>query len=395
MSIHRIGSGSDLVLYAPLPGNSNIVEDNLGEVLVQVVENQVDQQIKAPYYAPDSGIQKALDWIHSAIVSTFKKGDEFSELLLKTVFLESDEKTLEAINKLTQNQKKTLFKEVIIIGPDHNHIIEMDIFRIAIISKRFDLLRLLIQVARVNNFIISKLDEKKWNLAHFIALFSRGEFPLNDIDEINDLLNTPNFEGCTPHDFVTWLSEPDPVSIEAFGPDNGFVSPPDFKKIIGHYYWKRPCFSPGALLRLSYERPDLSRPAYLSTFLDPKIKIFVEKLTNEPCKILIRQMKGQDVPKLLRNQWECVASHNFAIGDIIALYSGTTFHDRWSAEGIPLGDKSFRICGDFRVDPNQGGGSLTEYINHGFPNCAFFSTYYKGLPILAVIALDNIYSGSV
>jgi len=53
-----------------------------------------------------------------------------------------------------------------------------------------------------------------------------------------------------------------------------------------------------------------------------------------------------------------------------------------------------KVCKDVWVDADIGGGSLAEFINHSFPNCACFPHQYRGLPVIAVIALEDLKANS-
>ena len=54
-----------------------------------------------------------------------------------------------------------------------------------------------------------------------------------------------------------------------------------------------------------------------------------------------------------------------------------------------MGGKAIRICEGFHVDSEHEGG-LGQFINHGFPNCAFYYHSYRGLPLVAIVALDDL-----
>jgi hypothetical protein len=190
------------------------------------------------------------------------------------------------------------------------------------------------------------------------------------------------------------LSAPSLVSVAAFGAEHGLITPTDFLRYTGHSYWIKPRYTPGALLRLCFGNPEFDGPAYLLTFLGPKIVSYIETLDNQPCKLKIRKMQGKEVPKELQGQWECLAAQDLQRGSIVALYTGTIFYSR-GREPVLLGDKAFGLCKDFVVDPDQGGGSMAEFINHGFPNCASISYLDEERPVMVIIALEDLKKDAV
>lgn len=344
----------------------------------------------------DAGIHIALTWIMEELKTYADKGDVYSKILIDTVFLPTEKEAIEAIEKLPEEKKKILIENGLRLGPDKLHSITLDVLRLAALVKRFDLLRYLFQEVKARGFDTKSVDKRfKWNLAHFIALHSEGKFPIMDIPEVVAMLESPNLAGATPLDFVTWLSEPSPVSVRAFGPKTDFTRSGMLKSLIGHYYWQRSRFTPGALLRLGYESPILDAPVYISNLLAPKICQFIEGIEKAPCKLHIRQMEGNEVPEPLHGQWECLASQDLVAGEIIALYCGRVDDRKWKDPSVKLRNKAFKVCKNFRIDPDQGGGSLPEFINHGFPNCGKLDGLYKGLPIIVILALEKIKKGTV
>jgi len=343
----------------------------------------------------DPGIAFALSFFEMAI-QKYANEDTYAKLLEKIVFADSEEQAIKKMQELPCDNENFFLKECMYIAANQKQKIVVDVLRLTTLKGWFLLLKhLLIRIdeRKYPYDIAEKEDEFGWNIAHFLVLSGNGDIPLKDLPVIQAFLNRPNASGATPLDFQFWLSEPSPSSVAAFGIENEPSIPEDFQRLTGSKYWNRPCFTPGALLRLCFENLDISnRPAYLSMFLDPKIFMFIDNIRDAPNKLKIRQMYGKAVPKILHGQWECLTSQHVAKGEVIGLYSGAVIHSKWRGETL-LGDKSFSICDSFFVNANRA-GSLTQFINHSFPNCACFPCTFKGMPFFVVIALEDLKANS-
>lgn len=121
---------------------------------------------------------------------------------------------------------------------------------------------------------------------------------------------------------------------------------------------------------------------------------YIDQLPTQPDLLKIRKIQGPAVPPSLaslKGEWECLTSRPVNCGDVLALYSGTVAHSLWGVKGEKISTKRVAIHENrLWLDPELGGGSLTQFINHGFPNCAFFRHLYHRVPIIAIIALDDM-----
>lgn len=355
------------------------------EPVIQLVQGVVWPLTRAL----DPGISVALDFCKNGIEQLARGNDAYAELLLLFISFDSEEHAIQELGSWEDEKLKLLIGDSIGIGPSNEKNIMMDALRFAALNGRFNLFRYLLNKMKDFHIPIDKTDRFGWNLAHDIALHPDGASVINNIPEIAALANRGNNMGATALDFIFWLSEPTPIAIAALGDEHGLIDVVKFQIETRSNYWIRPRFTPGALLRLCFELPTIDRPSYLSNFLGPKITNYIDGLGGETNKLKIRKMEGKNVPKQLQGEWECLTSRKVAKGEVLALYSGTVTHSRWKGP-TQVGGKAFHVTDDFWVDADLGGGSLVQFINHGFPNCACFPHLYRGIPVDAVIALEDI-----
>lgn len=356
------------------------------------VNREVEDSTKISPKIMDTGLSAALEYFVMGNEKLLKTKDKYAMLLSKSIFLNSEAQAIVTIKSWDDETQKFFLTETIKFGTDEDHCILLNSLRLVAIQGRFSLLSFLLNKMKEYHLNIKDTeweDKFGWNLAHFVALHFNRTFPLQDIPEISNLYRCINKAGATPIDFTEWLSEPEPVPVSAFGKTIPPLNPEQFLKCTKSKYWIRPHFTPGAVLRLCFERPSFDQPEYLSTLLSKKIDLYLDNIKNQPCKLMIKKMTGTNVPKELQGEWECLLSQDIAKGEIIALYTGTVFHTKWS-RSVEVKGKALQAGENFFVDADQGGGSLAQFINHGFPNCAPIAHIYRGFPLIAIVALENL-----
>lgn len=380
---------------SPHPASSNVTSPVHPGSAAQV--NQAKQKIITAFPNIDRGIATALNAFTKVIVEAAKQqqGDLFLQFLNEIIFLDTEDRVIQLINSFDDEKQKLILQEHISIGPDlQKKFILCDLLRLTALQGRFSLLSHLLK--RVSHYQLKHNDDKDrfgWNIAHFIALHSKdGKFPIINAPELDGLLDKKNRSGATPRDFVYWVSKPDPITVPVFGHEHPPLDPIQFKEQIGTNYWIRPCFTPGALLRTDFEECQIvTCPKYLSSLIGEKANRFIDDIKRGTFsfKIKIRKMNGPNFPIQMQGQWESLVSRDVKKGEILALYTGTVRHQFWD-ESNEAGSKIYGIADGIFIDPETGGGSLTEFINHGFPNCACFPHIYQGLPFNVVIALEDL-----
>lgn len=340
------------------------------------------------------GIIKALEHCKQAIANYARQGDDYGKLMARLIDTNSEQEAIQLINNLGRQRLDTLITDFIQISTrDGKNFMMFNVLRISALQRRFFLMQSIFEKIRTHKIKFDKNDKEDrfgWNIAHFVALHStHGEFPATDIPEVNRLMDTKNKAGASPRDFALWLSRPNPPgAITVFGEEHPPLNPEQFKEQVGGNYWTRPFFTPGALLRTYFEVCEMDSPKYLTTLISCKINEFIEDAINgKNPNLKIQKMQE---PPPMKNQWECLTSQDVDEGDILALYSGTVRHRKWDTPSQTR-DKAHGLSNDFFIDA-ENGGSLSQFINHSFPNCACFPHLYKGLPMLAIVALQKLKS---
>ncbi len=356
-----------------------------------VIDAQPLQEVgKKPnvYKTPeiDLGIAHALNEIERSFETQVRQEIPYAQRLLP-FFRLSESESVQTLDEMPLN-----FLQILLTPQDSEERPLLDVFEFAALKGYFLLLRKLFQ-RREELVIPPAEDGSGWNIAHFAALHPQGTDALQTIPELQSQLDHPNCSGATPQDLLFWLSWPSSVSVKLFGPDHPPVTPEDFFTFTGNYYWDRPRFRPATLLYLALASPKIPKSLpYLSHLLGPKVDSYIQTLDNQPCKLYIKKMQGPQVPEPLKGQWECRASQDIAPGEIIALYSGEVFAGIWDPVNSKH-TKTLSVAPNLFIDGGFQGGSLAEMINHGFPNCAFFPHQYRGIPVIAIVALESLKAG--
>jgi hypothetical protein len=384
-------SKTSLVFPKNFSDNAIISKAPLNDPQTVARANQVRQEAMTSFsMGIDQGIAKALEYFKQAIDSIAQKGDDYGQLLKQLVFLDSEHKAIQLMSNWDDEKQQLIFEECLDLRYSNQNSIICDVLRLTALQKRFVLLCHLFE--RIKHYQLEhnrhdNEDRFGWNIAHFVALHStNGEFPLTNISEVNALLDVKNKSGASPRDFLYWLSKPEPISVPAFGNEHSRLSPIQFQQEINSNYWIRPCFTPGSLLRTCFEDCETNDPEYLSTLIKQKINNYIDNIKNGT-NILNLKIRKMQEPTQMKGEWECLASRDVKKGEILALYSGIVTH--WW-DGLKLGGKAFRVCNQLYVDTDLSGGSLAQFINHGFPNCAVLCHLYQGLPMITIIALENL-----
>lgn len=241
---------------------------------------------------------------------------------------------------------------------------------------------------------INAEDNQKYTAAHYAAIVANPDI-LKLLEERGANFEQVNAYGTTPLDILD-------IYCEAYCKKLKFLIYP-FKKGPGFdrkFYLQRfhseylPCtiFSPQSLLGVRVTGPSHSWcPEILRQYVREQFEE-MRKTDEIVPKIYIQSLERKDdetpIPEFLKGQLEVRARKDIAPGEIIGEYTGYHSHIQTNSK-FPYGDKSLGNACNGYIHAERG-GNFMSLINHGPPNSASVTHFYRGLPHQVIIALRPI-----